>query len=107
MSVAEPGPADAPVVDVPEESRFVLRAAGQTAELVYHRDGRRFVLVHTGVPDELSGNGIGGKLVRAAVEEGAARGWTVVPECPFARRWLEAHPDVAASVDIDWTPPPA
>jgi hypothetical protein len=26
----------------------------------------------------------------------------VVPMCPFARAWLERHPDVAATVRIDW-----
>jgi len=28
----------------------------------------------------------------------------VVPLCPFARSWLERHPDVAARAAIDWAP---
>jgi hypothetical protein len=33
---------------------------------------------------------------------------TLVPWCPFARRWLAKHPDAAVGVPIDWdTPPPA
>jgi hypothetical protein len=27
---------------------------------------------------------------------------TVVPLCPFARGWLERHPDVAARATVDW-----
>ncbi len=95
-----------PVVDEPAESRFVVHQDGRTAELVYHRNGRRFVLVHTGVPRELGGHGIGGRLVRAAVERAAREQLELVPRCPFARRWLEEHPDVAGTVAVDWTDPP-
>jgi len=99
---------DVEVVDVPAEGRFVVRADGAEAELVYRLNGNRMVLVHTGVPDELSGRGIGGRLVIAAISRAGAEGLTVVPWCPFARRWLTEHPDVAAAVTIDWeSQPPA
>jgi predicted GNAT family acetyltransferase len=94
------------VADRPAEHRFVYeeevdgRAA--VAELVYRvRDGM-MVLVHTGVPDELGGRGLGGRLVTAAIERAAAEGLVVRPDCPFAREWLGDHPDVAARVRIQW-----
>lgn len=90
------------VVDNEAESRFELEVDGHLAELVYHRSGKRFVLVHTAVPDALEGRGIGGLLVTAAIDEAAEHDWTVVPLCPFARGWLERHPDVANRVTIDW-----
>lgn len=90
------------VHDNPEASRFELELDGHLAELVYRVEGERLVLVHTGVPDELEGHGIGGRLVRAAVARAAAEGLTIVPNCPFARSWLERHPDEAAAVTIDW-----
>jgi predicted GNAT family acetyltransferase len=95
----------APVVDDAANHRFIVEEAGAVAELVYRRHGARLILVHTGVPDELGGRGIGGRLVRTAVERAAAEGLTVVPWCPYARRWLEEHPEVASTVAIDWTPP--
>ena len=96
------------VVDVPTESRFVVRLEGHEAELVYHLNGDRLVLVHTEVPDEMSGHGIGGRLVSAAVARAESEHLTVVPWCPFARRWLGDHRDVAARVDIDGhSQPPA
>lgn len=70
------------------------------AELIYRRHGDRLVLVHTKVPDELEGKGVGGELVTAAVDFAAEQGLTVVPMCPFARGWLERHPDVAQRVTI-------
>jgi hypothetical protein len=85
----------------PGRSRFEYRAGGSVAEIVYRRRGERMVLVHTGVPEALEGRGVGGLLVRAAVGYAAGEGLTVVPACPFARAWLQRHPDVAALVPID------
>ena len=68
------------------------------AELAYRRDGDRLVLVHTGVPAELEGRGLGGVLVAAAVDQAEEEGQTVVSECEFARGWLERHPEVAGRV---------
>lgn len=94
------------VVDEPDERRFVYQADGVEAQLVYRRRGRRLILVHTEVPDALAGRGIGGQLVRAALDQARARDWTIAPWCPFARSWLEAHPDEVTGVDIDWSVPP-
>ena len=94
------------IVDVPAESRYVARQDGNEAELVYRLDGDRLVLVHTGVPDALGGHGLGGRLVQTAVERARAGALTLVPWCPFARRWLREHEDVASGVAIDWNAPP-
>jgi uncharacterized protein len=90
------------VVDNEAEHRLELEIDGHLAELGYHRSGTRFVIVHTGVPDALEGRGIGGRLVTAAVDLAVEHGWTVVPLCPFARSWLERHPDVASRATVDW-----
>jgi len=90
------------VVDVTGEGRFELRADGHTAELVYRVDGTYLVLVHTRVPGALEGRGVGGQLGQAAVDRAARDGLTIVPLCPFARGWLQRHPDEAARVPVDW-----
>ena len=89
-------------VDHRDEARFTVELDGASAELVYRVEGERLVLVHTGVPGSLGGKGIGGLLVRAAMQRATDEGLTVVPWCPFARAWLRGHPDVAATVNIDW-----
>jgi len=94
------------VIDNQDESRFEVTLNGTLAELVYRRRADRLVVLHTGVPDELGGHGVGGLLVRAAVDRAAREGLTIVPLCPFARSWLEKHPDVASGVSVDWGPPP-
>jgi uncharacterized protein len=60
------------------------------------------VLIPTEVPVELEGRGLGGALVAAAVDRAAREGMTVVPLCPFARGWLQRHPETAAKAVIDW-----
>ena len=90
------------VVDETDEDRFVLTEDGVDARLVYRRIGNRLELLHTAVPEELSGRGIGGRLVEAALASAAAVGETLVPYCPFARSWLERHPDAASTVTIRW-----
>jgi uncharacterized protein len=96
---------DAPVVDDAAGSRYVIRAGGAEAELIYVIDGDRMLLVHTEVPEQWGGHGIGGRLVRTALARAQAARLTVVPWCPFARRWLQEHPDEAAAVTIDWQTP--
>ena len=90
------------VVDQTDAERFTLEEDGHTAELVYHLNGSRLVLIHTEVPDELGGRGIGGRLVQAAIERARREGLTIVPNCPFARSWLEKHPDATEDVTVSW-----
>lgn len=90
------------IVDNPAEQRFETTRDGSTAELVYRVHGDRLVLIHTGVPDELGGHGVGGELVQAALQRARNEHLTVVPLCPYARHWLETHPDAIGDVAIDW-----
>lgn len=101
MSDAAPGPAS-DVTDNTASSRFEIHVNGDLAELIYRIRAGRLVLVHTEVPEALGGRGLGGELVKAAIARAAADGMTLVPLCPFARSWLERHPDEASAVDIDW-----
>ena len=103
--------AEAPsVIDVLGKSRFILDDHGAQAELVYEVDDQRLVLLHTEVPEELGGRGVGGRLVQASLQRAARDHLTVVPWCPFTRQWLRRHPDVVAEagIAVDWSsrPPP-
>jgi|SRR5580700_4204660 uncharacterized protein len=89
-------------IDNAERSRFELYTDGELAELVYRRRGDRLVLIHTEVPPELEGRGIGGRLVTAAIDRAVRERLTLVPLCPFARDWLKRHPEAASRAAIDW-----
>jgi predicted GNAT family acetyltransferase len=86
--------------------RFVLEKDGAVGELAYEVEGDGLFLLHTEVADALRGQGVAGQLVTAAVSRAIDDGLTVVPWCPYARRWLHEHPDIAATVSVDWSTPP-
>ena len=90
------------VIDNTGASQLELSMEGHTAILSYRRDGGRLVLVHTEVPEALAGRGIGGALVRAAVDLAAASKLPVEPRCPFANAWLRDHPAEAQRVTVHW-----
>jgi predicted GNAT family acetyltransferase len=91
------------VVDNAGRRRFeVTGDNGHVAELIYQQVGDRLVLIHTEVPPSFRGQGIGGRLVRAAVHRAERDHLTLIPRCPYARRWLKEHRDDAAGVRIDW-----
>ncbi|MEA3004430.1 MAG: uncharacterized protein QOH81_3218 [Sphingomonadales bacterium] len=73
--------------------RFELEADGFTAFAAYHRHGDRITFIHTEVPAELEGRGIGKALVKGALAQVRAEGLKVVPLCPFVRRYIETHPE--------------
>ena len=82
-------------------SQLVAGPPGKEAKLLYRERNGRLILVHTEVPIDEEGHGIGGKLVSAAVDYAAEHGLVLVPSCPFAKSWLDRHPDVAARVQLD------
>ncbi len=82
----------AEVTDNRHRSRFELERNGLTAILEYRRTGNGPVLLtHTQVPDELSGHGVGSRLVRGALDELRARGMRIVPLCSFVAAFVARH----------------
>ena len=69
--------------------------------LTYKEDGDTIYLVHTEVPAEMEGKGIGGQLAKAALNYARQNGLKVVARCPLVTSYLERHPEhqdlVAAS----------
>ncbi|HZJ56335.1 MAG TPA: GNAT family N-acetyltransferase [Myxococcaceae bacterium] len=78
----------------PNRRRFFTEVSGGTAELAYRPIADHTIeLVHTEVPDAAAGQGIGGKLARAAFGWARQTGTKLVVTCPFVQKWLERHPD--------------
>lgn len=58
------------------------------------RNGTR-VADHTGVPPELGGRGIAGKLVEALVADAREQGFKIVPQCSYVAVAFKRHPEWA------------
>jgi uncharacterized protein len=83
------------VIDNRARHRFELEVEGHLAATYYKLDGDVITFVHTEVPSELGGKGIGSKLVKGALDQVRAAGLKVVAQCPFVKAWIEKHPDYA------------
>lgn len=90
MSQIPPAGPDAVRHD-PGASRFTLATEAGDAVLAYERRGERVAFTHTVVPEAARGQGVGERLVRGALAEARAGGWTVVPECPFVAAYVAEH----------------
>ena len=88
------------IADVPDDGGFVIRVDGKRAGLAaYRRDGKRRVFTHTEIDPAFGGQGLGGKLAKAALDAVRAAGERVVPQCSFIRGYIEKHPEYADLVD--------
>ncbi len=73
--------------------QYELEVEGQLALAAYRlRDGR-ITFTHTEVPDALEGQGIGKRLVKAALEDVRAHGLKVIPACQFVKHYIDTHPE--------------
>ena len=87
------GRMSAEVVHVPELSRFEVAGEPQPAVLVYERGAGEVALLHTVVPAEMEGEGVGSRLAEAAVRWARSQELDVVPVCSFVQSWIERHPE--------------
>ena len=76
-------------------NRFELLVDGQSAgELDYQIRDNTIVITHTEIDPSHQGEGLGGELVRGALNLiRAETDYRVVPSCPYAAAWIERHPD--------------
>ncbi|MEL6914145.1 MAG: GNAT family N-acetyltransferase [Pseudomonadota bacterium] len=78
------------------KGRYVLRTEAGEAEMTFSiaSDALRIV-DHTGVPEAMRGTGAGRALVEHLVADARAKGFRVVPLCPFVNALRRKHPDWA------------
>ena len=73
--------------------RFELDTDRHTALAYYTMEPGVITFTHTEVPQELSGRGVGSRLVRGALEQVRAQGLRVVAKCPFVSAYMGKHPE--------------
>ncbi len=83
------------VRDNTERHRFELDAEGHIAFSNYKRSGGLLTILHTEVPKELEGRGIGSALVRGLLAIARAQKLKVNAVCPFVKAYLDRHPEYA------------
>lgn len=85
------------VLHVPEKSRFEIRMDSLVAELTYTLHGDTITFLHTGVPSEWEGQGVGGKLVKTGLDHARSSGFKIRSMCSFVSAYLKRHPEYQTS----------
>ena len=81
------------IVNNKAQHRYELAVDGHIAATYYKIDGNIITFVHTEVPPELGGKGIGSKLIRGALDQVRAEGFKVIPQCPFVKAFIDKNAD--------------
>lgn len=76
----------------PHRGMFELDMDGETAHVEYCRDGDTMVILHTIVPEALSGRGIAGTLNAAALDHARKAGLRVDPQCEYTASYVRRNP---------------
>ena len=81
------------IVNNEQQHRWEAHVGNDVAIANYRRGDGRITFTHTEVPPELEGQGIAGKLVKAALESAKEEGLRVVARCSFVKGYIERHPE--------------
>ena len=79
--------------------RFEVSIDGQLAVLEYRFYKGSMALMHTAVPTELEGKGVGSALARYAFGFAKDNHFPVMVYCSFVADFLKKHPEYEAQLD--------
>jgi predicted GNAT family acetyltransferase len=73
--------------------RFEMAIGGCMAAAYYRLEDGKVVLIHTEVPQQLSGQGIGSKLAEGVFRLIRETGRKAIVRCSFMGAWVSRHPE--------------
>ena len=83
------------IVNNTAKHRYELAVDGHIAATYYEIADGVITFVHTEVPPELGGKGVGSKLIKGALDQVRTDGLKVIAQCPFVKGWIDKHADYA------------
>lgn len=93
------------VTDNPEASRYEIRRDGELAGFVDYRLKEDVIsFTHTEIDAAYGGQGLGGALVKAALDGARQAGLQVAPSCPFVARYILRHEEYLPLVPEEHRP---
>lgn len=87
------------VHDNKEARRYELQTPQGLAFAEYRPAGSAVMFTHTEVPEAMEGQGVGSRLVKAALDDAKAQGMKVIPMCPFVAAYIGQHQEYLELVD--------
>lgn len=90
------------LADDREARRFELFLEDELAgSIEYKITSAGMSFLHTETDPRFGGRGLGSVLVRGALDAARAEGLSVLPFCPFVRRYIQRHPEYLELVPAD------
>jgi uncharacterized protein len=83
------------VVNNKAHHRYELLVDGHLAATYYKLADGVITFIHTEVPPELGGRGVGSRLVKGALDGVRADGLKVIAQCPFVKAYIDKHAEYA------------
>jgi predicted GNAT family acetyltransferase len=79
------------IVNNKTEHRYELAVDGHLAATCYEIADGVITFVHTKVPPELAGKGVGSRLIKGALDQVRAEGLKVIAQCPFVKAFIDKN----------------
>jgi predicted GNAT family acetyltransferase len=82
-------------------NRFELDLEGGEKAFVSYTESanNKLDLTHTEVPSKFEGQGIASKLVRGALDIAKSKGYSVIPSCPYIKKFIERNEEYQSLLD--------
>lgn len=84
---------DYPVINNISRKRFELTVDDKIAVVEYKLFDGGISFLHTEVPHELEGKGIGSALAKYVLDYAKQNSLKVLPLCPFIKKYIDRHPE--------------
>jgi predicted GNAT family acetyltransferase len=84
----------------PDRERFEVLVEGHVIGKAAYKEygggaSPQRILYHTVINEEYGGQGLAGKLAAVALAETVDAGLSIVPVCPFIKKFIAKHPEYA------------
>ncbi|MDQ2750046.1 MAG: N-acetyltransferase [Actinomycetota bacterium] len=82
------------ITESPERHRYEIYVDGELAGFtMFTLDGDVAIMPHTKILPEYRQHGLASALIGDALDDLRERQVTVVPRCPFVRKFIDEHPE--------------
>jgi len=88
--------ANVSVRDNPEAGQFEVWVGDERAAVTRYqaRGGDTYGFTHTQVEPQFEHRGLVSRLIGEALAAARERGWSVLPECPYVRKYVQEHEEL-------------
>src|SRR5262245_44620824 len=87
----------------PEAGRLEVHTGEPAPFIALRLRGSKLSLIHTEVPPALRAQGVAEAMAQSALDYARSHHLTVLPFCPFVRKFIERHPEYQDLVDPEFS----